>query len=132
MAISRVCFGKKEYGKTLEILSKLPELALNNISVVQLKAISLFELREYDAAESTLESFKKYLINNKTISKANGRHFLGFAEGLHLLIKNISGSGENELVRKLQQILKKYPAAFKKEWLLKKAEELEIAGVKKR
>lgn len=128
MAIARINFSKKEYGKVLEIISSLPELALNNINAVQLKAISLFELGEYDTAEATLESFKKYLKNNKRISKANGCHYLGFAEGLRLLIKSVTGSLEAEPVRKMQQIFKKYPTTFRKEWLLKKAEELESAG----
>lgn len=125
MAMARLCFSKQEYNKTLEILSRLPELMLNNISAVQLRASSLFELKEYEAAEVLIESFKKYLKNNKTISKANGDRYLGFADGLQLLIKNITGNGDTEPARRMKKILERYPAAFRKTWLLNKAVELE-------
>ena len=132
MAMARLYFNKQEFGKVLEILSTKQELTLNNISAVQLKLISLFELKEYDAAVALIESFKKYLKNNKTISKANGNHYLGFAEGLQILIKNITGSGETEPLMKMKNVIKKYPSLFRKNWLLKKAEELESAGAGKK
>lgn len=123
MGLARLFFETGEFRKSLDILLSLPDLALNRISVYQLKILNLYELGEYESAINQTESLKKYLKENKTISNEQRNYYYGFASGMKILIDSrIDPSVDTD--EKLTMLFKKYPATFRKNWLLKKAKEL--------
>lgn len=123
MALARMYFKMKNYEKTLELLAMLPDMGLgfDKINVMQIKVISLFELGEFETAISQIDALKKYLKENKTVSKEMIERFYGFFSGIRILI-------DSQLIHhprhkeKLLKLMQKYPSTIRKEWLLQKIE----------
>lgn len=124
MALARMYFKMKDYGKTLELLALLPDMGLgfDKINVMQLKVISLYELQEYETAISQIEALKKYLKENKTVSKEMIERFYGFFSGIRILIDSHLNYHPKQK-EKFQKLMQKYPSTIRKEWLLQKIEE---------
>lgn len=119
MALARLYFKREDYKRTLNLLSTLPELKLgfDKINIVQMKILSLYELGDYETAISQIEAFKKYMKENKTVSKEYVQRYYGFYTGIRILIDNKLQPNSNHEF-KLKKLLEKYPATYKKDWLL--------------
>ncbi len=118
-------FYKKNYQQVIELLREVKYQDLYyELDCRWLLLKTYFELDEWDAMHSLLESFRLYLIRNKLLSKRNQRQYLNLVKFSKKLIRLTLR--DEKTVRKLRtQIIESKEVAERK-WLLEKIGEFEI------
>lgn len=125
LAYSRLYFEMKEFEKGFKFISGIKKDDMYDISIKQLTILYFYELGYYEEALAQISSFKRFLKESKKISKTNLNRYYGFASGVNILIESINNNLNKGVIYKINSIIEKYPALYRKNWLLNKAEELE-------
>lgn len=120
--LSRVAFYKKNFEEVLFYLNKVnyEDVWYSINSRVYLLA-AYYELQEFDALESQLESFSTFLRREKSIQEMKRSSHYNFANRLKNVYKN---SLNKDKLRLLRQELADDANVFNKSWLLEKIDEL--------
>lgn len=122
-SLARLEFYRKEYGKVLEHLYKVNyEDVWYNINAKTLQIASYYELDEYDALESLLQSFRMFIRREKSLSAARKTHYLNLVKYTQALIKIYPK--DKEKLNKLRHEIVSTQGIVSKPWLLEKIEDL--------
>jgi hypothetical protein len=125
MAKAMMFFEKREYEKSLSIISKIDyEIFHFKIDIKNLQMKIYYELGYFEELLSAIDSYRHFIANNKFISeryKAICTEFVNNVSRM-LRIKNEGKAGENTLLRK--DIISS-PGALNQVWLLEKTDELD-------
>lgn len=124
LSMAQLNFEKKNFEQTLMHLQKVRTSQIfYKIDVKMLSLMALYELSHFETAIAAIESFKKLLANNKTLTeqyREKNRNFLSILGGLiRARLDNVE-SGKAELLRKIEGT----PQTANKKWLINKTEEL--------
>ncbi|HWA06348.1 MAG TPA: hypothetical protein VG961_07350 [Ignavibacteria bacterium] len=124
LSMAQLNFEKKNFEETLMHLQKVRTSQIfYKVDVKMLSLMALYELSHFETAIAAIESFKKLLVNNKTLTeqyREKNRNFLSLLGSLiRARLDNIQGTKE-ELLRKIENT----PQTANKKWLIKKTEEL--------
>jgi hypothetical protein len=125
LSMAQLNFERRNFEDTLKHLQKVKtSQVFYKIDVKNLGLMALYELSHFEAAISSIESFKKMLTSNKTLTEQyrdKNRNFISIlAQLIKSRIDNSKGAKE--------EILKKISGSGQlgnKKWLIKKAEELQ-------
>jgi len=120
-------FHKKDYQQVIELLREVKYQGLYyELDGRWLLLKTYFELDEWEAMFSLLESFRLYLIRNKMLSKRNQRQYLNLVKFSKKLIR-LSFSDETAIQKLRTQIVESKEVAERK-WLLEKTGEFEAGN----
>ncbi|MBN8583495.1 MAG: hypothetical protein J0M37_00250 [Ignavibacteria bacterium] len=124
LSLAQLNFEKQNFGATLEHLQKVRTSQIfYKIDVKILSMMALYELSHFETALALIESFKKMLIINKTLTEQYREKNKNFSTLLSNLIKakidNSNGSKE-QLLKKIEES----GQTANKRWLINKANEL--------
>ena len=115
-------FKKKEFNKSLEYLSKLfPNSWKKNI-LHKLKIAVLYEMRFYQDAYYSIDTYEHFARNNKNVSQGIRKAGLNFTNAIKNLIKAKTNSAVNEL--DLKKIIDENKNSHFGFWIKEKVEEL--------
>ncbi len=121
--LSNVYFYQKKYGKVIELLREVEYHNSNYALGSKLLLLrTYYELGEFDALDSLLESFRIYLLRSKQITKETQSQYATIIR----MIKKLSSINPTNKI-KIKELEKKVIASTNnvaKEWLLEKVEEL--------
>lgn len=118
-------FHKKDYQQVVELLREVKYQDLYyELDGRWLLVKTYFELDEWDAMNSLLESFRLYLIRNKLLSKRNQRQYLNLVKFSKKLIR--LSFRDDKSIRKLQSQIIESKEVAERKWLLEKIGEFEI------
>lgn len=124
LAFANLYFMKDEFENSLKHLSMITNeffVFKSDLKILQLKVY--FELAYLEQAFSMIDTFKHFIKNTKELSKPYKEYYKNFADYYLALIKIKSGNIKDE-VSYIISNLKKEARVVSKDWLLKKAEEL--------
>lgn len=122
-SLARLEFYRKNYGKVLEHLYKVNyEDVWYNINAKTLQIASYYELDEFDALESLLQSFRMFIRREKSLSAARKNHYLNLIKYTQALIR-IYPKDKDKLTR-LREEISATQGIVSKPWLLEKIDEL--------
>jgi len=121
--LAKVYFSQKRYHKVIEHLRAVPYK--NKVYALGGKLILLktyYELKEYIALDSLIDSFRIYIRRNKLISREVKQQYLNMLR----FVKKLSGilPGDQQSIEKIQLQIDKCKALAGKKWILEKIEEL--------
>jgi len=118
--LARLFFGKNEFEKVLELLSKVAHqelFMLLDTKVMQLKCY--YELEEFEVMQSLLESFRILLLRRKSLGYHKSR-YQNFIKYLNKLMRlNLFDKTEKEGL--IEEVVAA-PQLLEKDWFLKKLE----------
>lgn len=122
--MARVFRYQNKFDKVLTLLQNIEyeDVGYNRIAKAML-IITYYELDEYDALSSFVESFRVYLNRHKNIPQQTRKGYLNLIK----YVKRLTGiiPGDKKAIEKLKQdILAEKPSTVNAEWLLEKVEEL--------
>jgi hypothetical protein len=117
-------FAYREFGKSLEYASKVKfNLFVQKADIKILILKIYYELNEYEHAYLSIDTFYKFLTNNKNISELFKQRYKHFLQVYKMLIKYKSSNKEiNKDIIELE--LEKSTFALSKNWLKEKINEL--------
>lgn len=122
--LSKVFFYKKEYNKVIQLLQEVEYK--QHVYALGSKDILLrtyYELGEFIALDSLINSFRIYIRRNKLISKEVKQQYLNmlrFVKKLSNIVK-----GDQKAIDKIRVQIDKCKALAVKKWIVEKVEELE-------
>lgn len=121
--LSNVYFYQKKYSKVIELLQEVEYHSSTYALGSKLLLLrTYYELAEYDALDSLLESFRIYLLRSKQITKDTQ---MQYAMIIRMIKKLSSINPNNKLkIKELEQKVLASTNNVAKEWLLEKVEEL--------
>jgi len=124
LSMAQLNFEKRNFGETLNHLQKVRTSQIfYKIDVKMLSLMALYELSHFETAIAAVESFKKMLASNKTLTEQYREKNRSFLLLMGYLIKakidNFEGS-KDELLKKIEES----PVTANRKWLIKKTEEL--------
>ncbi len=124
LSMAQLNFEKRNFGETLKHLQKVRTSQIfYKIDVKMLSLMALYELSHFETAIAAIESFKKLLANNKTLTEQYREKNRNFLSLMGYLIKgridNFQGS-KDELLKKIEET----PVTANRKWLIRKTEEL--------
>jgi len=112
-------FYKKDYQKVIEQLSKVEyEDFTYNLNSKTLLMASYFELDEFEALNSFLDSFRLYIDRNKKLTQGKGKHYKNTIAIVRKLSKIVPGN-THEIDRLKQKVLAT-EGVVSKNWILEK------------
>ena len=124
LSLAQLNFEKQNFGATLEHLQKVRTSQIfYKIDVKILSMMALYELSHFETALALIESFKKMLIINKTLTEQYREKNKNFSTLLSNLIKakiDRSNGGKEQLLKKIEES----GQTANKRWLINKANEL--------
>lgn len=124
LARAQLNFEKGNFEKSLEIISKIkPDQIYFKIDVRSLNLMLLYELGYYDTAMSFIESYKRMLTRNPSLTEQYGSKNINFANSVSYLIKIKHGCSNSEKESLLDKI-RNFDNISNKKWLSKKIGEL--------
>jgi hypothetical protein len=124
LAMAQLEFEKKEYENTLEYLKKIStDQLFYKVDVKILSLMTLFELSHYETAISIIESFRRMLNSNTSLTEQYRQKNLNFINMLNSIIKSRLDEEENDK-EKLMEKLSGYSQVANKKWLQNKINEL--------
>jgi len=124
LALAQLNFEKGEFGKTLQHLNKIKtDQVFFKVDVKVLSLMAFYELGHYESAISLIESFKRMLNSNPSLTEQYSQKNIAFANSTGSLIKLKSGAEENE-VNLFMEKTRETEVIGNKSWLLNKAKEL--------
>ena len=120
---AKVYFSQKKYTKVIEQLREVKYK--NHIYALGGKLILLktyYELQEYQALDSLIDSFRIYVRRNRLISREVKQQYLNLLR----FVKKLSGiiAGDKKALEKVSLQIDKCKALAGKKWILEKVEEL--------
>lgn len=119
-------FGKGNYENSLERLSKINiERSNMKLDIKNLQIVNYYELDYKIELESLIDTYKHFLHRDKSINQHFKNTSLQFLNFVSELIK-VNTSGKNTSAYILKKEIANAPFFNFKEWLIKKAEELEF------
>jgi len=122
-SLARLEFYRKNYGKVLEHLYKVSyEDVWYNLNTKTLQIASYYELDEFDALESLLQSFKMYIRREKSLSTDRKTHYLHLIKFTSALMK-INHRDQQKLL-KLKNEIETTQGVVSKPWLIEKVDQL--------
>lgn len=121
--LAKVYFSQQQYEKVIEQLSTVTYK--NHIYAIGGKTILIktyFELKEYQALDSLIDSFRIYIRRNRIISREVQQQNLNFLR----FVKKVAGTlpKDTKSIEKITNQIHKCKALAGKKWLLEKIEEL--------
>ncbi|MCO6463059.1 MAG: hypothetical protein J5I52_02800 [Saprospiraceae bacterium] len=120
-SLARLEFYKKDYDKVLDHLYKVSyEDVWYNINAKTIYLHTYYELDEFDALESLLQSFKMFVKREKSLTQARKDHYLNLIKFTNALIK-INPRDKTKL-QKLAQEINDTRGVVSKPWLQEKIE----------
>jgi len=118
-------FYKKNYQQVIELLREVKYQDLYyELDCRWLLLKTYFELDEWEAMSSLLESFRLYLIRNKLLSKRNQRQYLNLVKFSTRLIRLTLR--DEKAIQKLRLKIIESKEVAERKWLLEKIGEFEI------
>ncbi|HQV66501.1 MAG TPA: hypothetical protein PLO48_06830 [Saprospiraceae bacterium] len=122
-SLARLEFYRKNYGKVLEHMYKVSyEDVWYNLNTKTLQIASYYELDEFDALESLLQSFKMYIRREKSLSPDRKTHYLHLIKFTSALMK-INHRDQQKLL-KLKNEIETTQGVVSKPWLIEKVDQL--------
>lgn len=123
-SMAKVFFGKKEYTKALGFVSRVSYQDLYyKLDVRQLTLMIYYELGMYNEAFDLMDSYKKFIVNNKLLSALMKKKHLFFIKYCSELLK-IKIYGKSKKIRQLEKEIRNSPDSLGVSWLLIKLGEL--------
>ncbi len=118
-------FYMKNYDKASEMLSrlKLDEVYLKYESKI-LQMMIYYETSSLETLISSLEAYRHFLQNNKMLPGVKKKFYLNFHKFMNKLV-NIQKKKDKLEIRKVRDELSLETSVNSKEWLIKKAEEIQ-------
>lgn len=122
--LAQVYFAQKKYNKVIE---QLRDVEYRNLSYAlggKLRLLkTYYELKEFLALDSLMDSFRIYLRRNKMISKEEKQKYLNVLR----FVKKLSNLKANDVqgIEKVKQQINACQALADKQWILEKMNELE-------
>jgi hypothetical protein len=123
-SLSRVYFYQKKYKEILEIQRNIEyeDIQVNLISKV-MHVLVYYELDEYDALDSYLESFRVFLSRHKNIPAQRRNSYLNLIKFVRRLTR-LAPKDRTAIEKLKNEILAEKETTVNHEWLLEKIEEL--------
>ncbi len=122
--LAYVYFYRKDYPRVIECLRDVEYSDV--VYALGAKSILLrtyYEMGEYLALDSLIDSFRIFLLRNKVISKNLKREYINF---IHLIKKLTTlAASDHKALARLRQRVNQTSYAMPKNWLLKKLAEIE-------
>jgi hypothetical protein len=119
-----ICFGKKQYSKSLEHLSRINLDFFNMKFVVKnIQMMNYFELNDYVLFNYVLDTYRHFFSRNKSITSYNKSAAENFCKNINKLFK-IRESLDNFELEKFRKEIKEKKMIYK-DWILDKIEEIE-------
>lgn len=126
LAMAQLEFEKKEYESTLEYLKKIStDQLFYKVDVKILSLRSLYELGHYETVISTIESFRRMLNTNTSLTEQYRQKNMNFTGALNMLVKAKMDSDQEGAAKAVEKI-KAYDMITNKNWLLQKAAEIGV------
>ena len=117
--LAQLYFYKKEYKKVIEQLSKVEyEDFTYNLNSKTLLMASYYELDEFEALNSLLDTFRLYVQRNKKLTKGKGSHYLNTISIVRKLAK--SSNADTKQIEKLTKEVNETQGIVSKNWILEK------------
>ena len=112
-------FYKKDYQRVIEQLSKVEyEDFTYNLNSKTLLMASYYELDEFDALNSLLDTFRLYVQRNKKLTKGKGSHYQNTIALVRKLMK--IKLGDTKQIEKLTSEVESTQGVVSKNWILEK------------
>ena len=122
-SLARLEFYRKNFGKVLDHLNKVSyEDVWYILGSKTLQLASYFELDEYDALESLLQSFKMYIRREKSLTNDRKATYINLIKFTSALMK--INPKEQVKVLKLKDEIVSAKGVVSKPWLIEKVESL--------
>jgi hypothetical protein len=124
LALAQLNFEKGDYGKTLQHLHKIKtDQIFFKVDVKVLNLMAFYELEHYESALSLIDSFKRMLSSNVSLTEQYSQKNIAFANSVSSIIK-IKNSYDEVSVQMLKEKILKTEVIGNKGWLVKKIEEM--------
>lgn len=121
-SFARIEFYKKNYGKVIELLQQVEmNSVIYTLSAKTILLSSYYELDEFDALDSFINSFRVYINREKSISARKKGHYKNLLKYINRII-NLRRS-DREGIKKLRQEIVDTPGIVIKPWLIQKLDE---------
>ncbi len=121
-SFARIEFYKKNYGKVIELLQQVEmDSVIYTLSAKTILLSSYYELDEFDALDSFINSFRVYINREKSISARKKDHYKNLLKYINRII-NLRNS-DREGISKLRQEIEETSGIVIKPWLLQKLDE---------
>mgnify|MGYP003669503984 CR=1 FL=1 len=119
ISLARIEFYRKNYGKVIELLQEVEmNSAVYNLSSKTILLLSYYELDEFDALDSFINSFRVFLNREKSISARKKNAYKNLLKYVTRLI-NLRDSDKVALLN-LKTEIEETPDVGSKPWLLQK------------
>jgi hypothetical protein len=121
-SFARIEFYKENYGKVIELLQQVEmDSVIYTLSAKTILLFSYYELDEFDALDSYINSFRVYVNREKSISARKKGHYKNLLKYVNKII-NLRSS-DKEGIEKIKEEIDKTPGIVSKPWLLQKLDE---------
>ncbi len=125
-SMAKVYVAKRDFEKALWYISRVSYQDLYyKLEVRYYTLMIYFELSMFNEAYDLIESYKKYIVNNKLLNNLLKNKHLSFIKFCNELLK-IKMSGNTKKLRSLEKSIKNSPNTLNAPWLLYKLDELNI------
>lgn len=124
-ALMRLNFAKKNYPEGLKYLTKIEKDDYLDIFVKHFTIQYYYELNYFDELQTVMDSFNKLLRKSKKISSYNSLRFYYFTKAVEMLIKAKSAKSPQKLLFRINNLIKRRPETFGKDWINEKIIEIE-------
>ena len=124
-SFARIEFYKKNYGKVIELLQQVEmDSVIYTLDSKTILLFSYYELDEFDALDSFINSFRVYVNREKSISARKKGHYKNLLKYVNKIINLRSGDKE-EIMKIRQEIVETAETSgiVSKPWLLQKLDE---------
>ncbi len=129
-ANAHLYFGKGEFGKSLECISKTDsDLFQMKYFIRNLQIRNFYELNDYDSFVMALDSYNHFLNKNKTVSEGWKRAMKSFCNIINRMFKLKENFDEYEFKKLKEEVYSK--SGNPKVWIARKITELEQKNFKK-
>jgi hypothetical protein len=125
-SMALINFSKKDFINALQLIQKIKyDYFTLKYDVKNLTLRIYYELKYFENAYSLIDSYKHFLVKNKTVSEFFRERYLNFIGFMNTMIK-FSESASNFEIEKLKSNLLKTNNVVSRDWLLEKIDELSL------
>jgi hypothetical protein len=122
-SLARLEFYRKNYGKVLDHLNNVTfDDVWYTLGTKTLQVASYYELDEFDALESLLQSFKMYIKREKSLTKERKETYLNLIKYTSSLMK--VNPRDQSKIQKIKIEIEQTKSIVSKPWLMEKVEEM--------
>jgi len=120
-----ICYGKKEYSKSLEHLSRINyDFFMMKHFVKNIQMMNYYELNDYVSFSYVADSYRHFLSKNKTVTSYSKTVQIDFCNNTNKLFKLRESFDKFEL-EKFRKNIKENDKLINKYWILDKISEIE-------